>query len=104
VKKPTHTRLPTMECPDCRARMITRSSEPVTASVRELRLVCSDPDCGAYFYGQLALVRTVRRGPTPNPDVRLPFASLPRPANENMRTPANDVTGLGAAIGALMTT
>lgn len=102
MSKPTNNPL-RFPCPDCGGKMFTRGSEKITDTVRELRLVCADHDCGAYYHAQMALIRAVRRGTKPNPEVRLPFANRPVPANENHRIPAND-TGMGAAIAAAMST
>lgn len=85
------SRLPGIKCPHCQSKTIVRDSQEVTLSVRELRLVCTDEDCGFSCVAQLSLVRQIRPSATPNPEVRLPFGAWsPKPANENHREPAND--------------
>jgi hypothetical protein len=85
--------------------MIVRSSEQITSLVRELRINCDNDACGATFNAQLAIVSIIRTSSTPNPDVRLPFASWPRrPANDDTRQPANDDHGVFAALASRMMT
>jgi hypothetical protein len=98
-------RLPSINCPHCHARSIVRDSQEVTDLVRELRMVCSDDDCGHTFVAQLSVIRTIRPAAKPNPAVRVPFGewrSKPTPANDDSPPmPANDDDhGLGVAIGA----
>jgi hypothetical protein len=85
------TRLPGIKCPHCLSKTIVRDSQEITPSVRELRIVCTDEDCGFSCVAQLSLVRQIRPSATPNAEVRLPFGVWkPKPANENHRDPAND--------------
>lgn len=98
-------RLPGINCPHCQKRSIVRDSQGVTDLVRELRMICTDDDCGHTFVAQLSIIRTIRPPAQPNPAVRLPFGewrSRPaKPANDDAPPlPANDDDGLGAAIGA----
>lgn len=92
TKRIDRTRLPGIKCPHCKNKTVVRDSQEVTPSVRELRVVCTDDDCGFSAVAQLSFVREIRASTTPNPDVRLPFGSwpMPKPANENHRDPAND--------------
>lgn len=87
--KTTRPRMPSMPCPHCTHRLIVRNSEPETITSRELRLACTNDDCGAVFNGQIILVTTRVASERPNPAVHLPFAK-PRPANDDHRAPAND--------------
>ncbi|WP_267382376.1 MULTISPECIES: ogr/Delta-like zinc finger family protein [unclassified Sphingomonas] len=103
MKKPTAPRLPSIGCPHCGTRSIVRSSEAVTDTVRELRMVCDNTDCGCQFVSQLSVIRIVHQSATPNPAVRIPFGRWPaKPANDDHPAPAND-EGLGAALAAIMT-
>ncbi len=73
-----------------------RDSQEVTATIRELRAVCTNDECGHTFLLQLSVVRTIRPSAIPNPEVQLPFANprLCRPrirhANDDTPLPAND--------------
>jgi|GEM_PF-1532326 len=105
----TAARLPAIKCPHCDAKAIVRNSTDITTMVREIRLECTNDDCGHTFVGQLSVIRTIRPSLTPRADVRLPFANpnlvgpRPRPANDDQPVPANDDHGIAAAIGAVMT-
>ena len=104
TKRIDRTRLPGIKCPHCQAKTIVRDSQEVTPQVRELRVACTNDDCGFSAVTQLSFIRQIRASATPNPEVRLPFGTwAPKPANENHPTPDND-TGLGAALAALMST
>lgn len=68
-----------------------RDSVRVTDLVRELRLNCTDDDCGHTFVAQLSIIRTIRPSYRENPSVRLPFGEWrSRPANDDVPEPAND--------------
>ncbi len=89
--KTTRTRLPSISCLHCGAKSIVRDSIAVTQMVRELRLSCTNEDCGHTFVAQLSVIRTIRPSATPNRDVRLPFGAWSkRPANDDHPEPAND--------------
>lgn len=83
------TRLPTIKCPHCGDRSIVRTSEQLTSTVRELRLVCTNDDCNASFLAQLSVIRMIRPSARPNPEVSIPLGRA-IPANENTPPPAND--------------
>jgi len=103
--KRTLTRLPAIACPHCEAKAIVRDSTEITPMVRELRLSCTNDDCGHTFVAQLSVIRTIRPSDMAREDVRLPFGAwLKRPANDDHPTPANDDHGLAAAIAAIMPT
>ncbi len=81
--------------------------------VREIRLECTDGDCGHSFVAQLSVIRTIRPSRTPREGVKLPFANPnlvgpdSKPANDDEPDHANDDhddNGVIAAIAALMTT
>ncbi|MGU3314250.1 ogr/Delta-like zinc finger family protein [Sphingomonas sp. M6A6_1c] len=106
------TRLPGIKCPHCKNKTIVRDSQELTPSVRELRIVCTDDDCGFSCVAQLSLIRQIRASAKPNPDIRLPFGHWPaKPANENHPDPANDADEasekaaiIGDALASIMTT
>lgn len=103
--KRTLTRLPGIACPHCHARSIVRDSQEITDLVRELRMTCTNDDCGHTFVAQLSVIRTIRPPIAANPAVRLPFGNWRRPpANDDHPEPANDELGIGTALAALMTT
>jgi DNA-directed RNA polymerase subunit RPC12/RpoP len=103
--KKTLTRLPAIACPHCASKAIVRDSTEITPMVRELRLSCTNEDCGHTFVSQLSVIRTIRPSATPKEGVRLPFGAWsPKPANDDHPEPANDDHGLAAAIAASMTT
>lgn len=91
MSKNERGRLPAIHCPHCGGRSIVRTSVAVTELVRELRLNCTNDDCGHSFVSQLSVVRTIRQSARPNPAIRLPFGT-PRtpPANDDVPEPAND--------------
>jgi hypothetical protein len=97
-------RLPTIDCPHCQSRAIVRDSQSVTDMVRELRIACTNEDCGHTYVAQLAVIRTVRPSATPKKGVFIPFGAWTRPANDDHPTPDNDTLGIGAAIAAVMIT
>ncbi|RSV34372.1 transcriptional regulator [Sphingomonas sp. ABOLD] len=78
-------------CPECGAGVTCRTSEQVTPTVREARLLCDSDDCGCAFVVQIVAVRLVVRGMKPNPAVHLPVGRWREPANDDApRPPAND--------------
>lgn len=97
-------RLPSINCPDCGGRAIVRDSQPITDTVRELRLNCANDDCGCSFVSQLSVIRLLRRGARPNPEIHIPFGRWSKPANDDHPQPANDDHDVMAAVGAVMST
>jgi DNA-directed RNA polymerase subunit RPC12/RpoP len=104
MTKKTLTRLPAIACPHCASKAIVRDSTEITPMVRELRLSCTNEDCGHTFVSQLSVIRTIRPSATPKEGIRLPFGAWSKPANDDHPEPANDDHGLAAAIAATMTT
>jgi len=111
--KKTLTRLPAISCPHCDAKSIVRTSNDVTNMVREIRLECTNDDCGHTFVSQLSVIRTIRPSMMPREGVRLPFANPnlvgpdSKPANDDEPQHANenhDDTGVIAAVVAVLTT
>ena len=102
--KQERARLPGIKCPHCQSKTIVRDSQQITDSVRELRLVCTDDDCGFSAVAQLSFIRQIRQSARPNPEIRLPFGAWSlKPANDDHPRPAND-DGIGLALAALMST
>lgn len=85
-----YNRSPYITCPHCGARGALRSSEQVTALVREARVICNDEECGHAFVVQISAIRTVRPSGKPNPGVYLPQGGWTMPANDPDPRPAND--------------
>lgn len=75
-------------CPDCSGKLLIRTSEQVTPTVRELLLWCDNDACGARFVGQLNLLNRVAQAAPAPTAIRLPERAW-RPSNDN-RVPAND--------------
>jgi hypothetical protein len=104
VTKKTLTRLPAIACPHCTAKAIVRDSIEITPMVRELRLNCTNADCDHTFVAQLSVIRTIWPSAMPKGDIRLPLGAWSRkPANDDHPVPANDDTGLGESLAAIMT-
>lgn len=89
-------RPPLVPCPHCGTRAIIRSSEQISALVREADYRCDNIDCGHTFVVELAIVRTIVPSAMPRAGVHLPYGNRnlgPRrakPANDDTRLPAND--------------
>lgn len=78
-------------CPECGGGVTCRTSEQITRTVREARMLCNDADCGAAFVVQIIAVRLVVRGLRPNPALHLPIGKWREPANDDAPPPpAND--------------
>ena len=71
-------------CPHCRADAVVRSSKDLTPLYRELRLQCTDVDCGGTYVASFTIDRMIVPSQKPNPRVRLKVGQ-PRPT-----MPAND--------------
>lgn len=111
-KKKTLNRLPAITCPHCDAKSIVRTSTDVTKMVREIRLECTNGDCGHSFVGQLSVIRTIRPSRIPREGIHLPFANPnlvgpdAKPANDDEPHHGNDnhdYNGVMAAFSALLT-
>jgi hypothetical protein len=78
-------------CPECGSGVSCRTSEQVTPTIREARLLCNDDECGCAFVVQIVAVRLVVRGMKPNPALHLPVGRWREPANDDAPSPpAND--------------
>ncbi|PVX30946.1 ogr/Delta-like zinc finger family protein [Sphingomonas pokkalii] len=78
-------------CPECGSAVICRTSEQITPTIREARLLCENDDCGCAFVAQIIAVRFVVRGMKPNPALHLPVGKWREPANDDAPPePAND--------------
>jgi len=83
-------RAPLVRCPHCGAPALIRYSEQITATVRELGVLCSNDACGCRFVAQIVALRIVQPSLTPDPAVQLPLVERRRAANDDHRVPAND--------------
>lgn len=81
--------VPPIECPHCGVMARVRSSEQITALVREVRYRCSNDACACQFLAQIEIVRMVQPSLQPAPTIMLPSGPR-RPANDDMPLPAND--------------
>ncbi len=82
-------------CPECGAKVSCRTSEQITPTVREARMLCDNDECGCAFVAQIVAVRLVVRGLVPNPHLHLPIGRWREPANDDAPPPpppANDGT------------
>ena len=89
-KRP-YSRAFTITCPDCQGKLLIRSSELVTASVRELLLWCDNNACGARFKGQVSPVHRIEPTAPAATAAKLPVGTwAPKKSDNDNRTPAND--------------
>jgi hypothetical protein len=90
TKRP-YSRAFTIICPDCQGKLLIRTSEQVTDTVRELLLWCDNDTCGARFKGQISLLSRIERTVPTAAAVILPTGPwLPKRSDNDNRTPAND--------------
>ncbi|MGD9773860.1 ogr/Delta-like zinc finger family protein [Diaphorobacter sp.] len=61
-------------CPHCRAASFTRSVQLVSNLQCDVRMQCSDVECGHTFEVQTEVLRTIKPSGIPDPDVRIPCA------------------------------
>lgn len=80
-------------CPHCQSTAKVRSSKALTPLYRELRLQCTDIDCGGTYVASVTIDRMIVPSQKPNPRVRLKIGQ-PRPT-----TPANENAPAEAAAG-----
>jgi hypothetical protein len=120
--KRTERRQYRVDCPHCRAPAQVRTSVAITNGVRELYLICQDPDCGHVFAAtaeiRITITHTIAPSLKPNPAVELRVvvprmrhvprpvpandtlpASLQPPCGPEVPRPANDDDVLGEAVG-----
>ncbi|MFD1949908.1 ogr/Delta-like zinc finger family protein [Sphingomonas arantia] len=95
MTRTTKSRNAGMACPHCAERMVVRTSQQVTLTVREAEYSCGG--CGFRCVSQLSIIRVLRQPDVLNPEVpRLPFSnpnlqwSRAKPANDDAPLPAND--------------
>jgi hypothetical protein len=76
----TRARKGLIQCPHCNSHAIIRTSDIVTPLVKDLHLICLNPDCGHTWKAQIAAIYTLSPSSIPNPDISLPMApkSTPR--------------------------
>lgn len=80
ASRPRHGGTLRTSCPHCRCFAKVRSSETITALVKELRYQCTNLDCGHTFVASLTIDRTVVQSAMPNPRIRLPVGQPRKPA------------------------
>lgn len=66
------TRRTFRSCPHCEAPAIIRSSEPMTLTVKHLRMMCTNTDCGFTWVDQISPVHALCPSQVPNPEVSIP--------------------------------
>ncbi len=54
-------------CPHCKSAAHIRTSKAITALTREIRLQCTNVECGHTFVAMLETVRTIRPSGIPDP-------------------------------------
>lgn len=59
-------------CPHCQAAAIIRGSERVTLTIKNLRLKCSNEDCGFSWLAQISPVHAICPSQIENPEVHIP--------------------------------
>lgn len=64
----------TINCPHCNSRPIARSSRQLTATMRELTFICTDPECGHTYVANLEVVRTLSPSAKPLLGIALPIS------------------------------
>lgn len=67
-------------CPHCKSVATIRTSKDMTALTRELRVQCSNVECGHTFVAIVETVRTISPSATPDPLITLQLSGeLPKP-------------------------
>lgn len=82
-----------VHCPHCNSPATIRTSEAITPTVKDLYLICLNPDCGHTWKAQLSGVYTLSPSAIPNPEISLPMAPEGTPRRrypESAREPGND--------------
>lgn len=59
-------------CPHCQANMIIRGSEQESETVKRLRVICTNEDCGLTGIAQLSWLYQLSPSQVPNPEVVIP--------------------------------
>lgn len=72
-----------LRCPHCRAVAAVRTSKELTPVFRELRLQCTDLDCGATYVASVTIDRMIVSSQKPNPRIRLRQGHAPTPVAAN---------------------
>lgn len=63
-----------IKCPHCRAPATIRTSRPMSETVQEHQLQCSNLECAHTWVAQTGAVRTIAPSMTPNPKVHIPLS------------------------------
>lgn len=65
-------------CPHCQSNAHIRTSLQVSPVLREMTMVCKDPECGHTFIVHAEAARTLSPSAKPDPDVHLPISERTR--------------------------
>lgn len=63
-----------IKCPHCGSKAIIRTSRPMSESVQEHQLQCSNLECAHTWVAHTSAVRTIAPSMTPNPKVYIPLS------------------------------
>lgn len=75
-------------CPHCKSTAIIRTSKDMTALTRELRLQCSNVECGHTFVAIVETVRTISPSATPDPLIARQLSGLLPESEPALLTPS----------------
>lgn len=59
-------------CPDCKSRVLVRTSEGLSELVRVAYIRCENLSCGATFRATMEITHRISPPTVPNPAIRLP--------------------------------
>ena len=62
-------------CPHCESKAVARSSQQMSATLREITYQCTDVYCGHTYVANLEIVRTLSPSAKPNAAIDLPVYS-----------------------------
>lgn len=62
-------------CPDCRGRLIKRTSVWVTPVFQQTYYACMNIDCGGTFFGVSEISHRISPSRVPNPEFDLPYTT-----------------------------
>jgi len=61
-------------CPHCEWSCTGRHSEQLTRVTKEIKVICTNPDCGHTVKMMIEAVKTLSPSAIPHPDVHLPLS------------------------------
>jgi hypothetical protein len=71
-----------LDCPHCNSPATIRTSRPLSETVREASVQCTNVWCAHTWITQIAAVRTISPSMTPNPKVHIPLSPRSPAANQ----------------------